>query len=510
MKKIYYRYIILLALLCGSTLFAQSVDDAFLNSQTYYEGTSRSMAMGNATGALGGDITATCINPAGMGLYRSKEFTFTTGFQHTLIQSDYYGTKTNDSKTRMTIPSIGLVFAPQFSNYEAVRYIQFGIGFTRTNDFNFSSTAQGLNPSSSMVDAFLQTVSGIDELFRPGTSPTNVGDYLNNNYPYDLSPAWETFLFDQYVDTLGHIYYDSPVPPGNVYQQNSITSKGRTEEWTFALSANLYDKFFVGASFGLSHLKRISKRQYSEIPANEQDPNNLFTSWDYIEELGDTAWGANCKVGIICYPASWLRVGVAWHSRTRYTFGETWATEISTTLNDTPDGERYHRHLSPLFYQAYEFRTPNTFIGSLAFIIGQHGLISTDVEYMNYGSSRFTSYEYSFSDVNSNIKDILKPTFNIRLGTEWRVRQFFLRGGVAYYGSPYGFGEDYGSVKKIACGFGYAAGRIASWDFAYELTECTTGYTPYSCYDGDENIAGEVVQHRWRNKLMVTLKIKIE
>lgn len=505
MKTYFPILFLLLTLLSSAVLHAQGVDDAIYNTQTYYEGTSRSMAMGNATGALGGDVTALCINPAGMGMYRSQEFTFTTGLQHTLIQSSYYGDKTNDGRMRMTIPNMGLIFSSQFSNYEAVRYVNFGVGFTRTNDFNFSSTAKGLNPSSSMVDAFLQTVNGIDELFNPNT---DVGNYLKDYYPYDLSPAWETFLFDQYADSLGNLYYDSPVPPGNVNQQNNVTSKGRSEEWSFGVSTNLYDKLYLGTTVGLAHLKRISTRKYTETPAKENDPKNLFDSWDYTEELGDTAWGVNCKVGVIYFPTNWLRIGAAWHSRTLYTFGETWATEISTTLKHAPGGQNYHRNLSPLFYQAYDFRTPNTFIGSVAFIIGQHGLISTDIEYLNYGTSKFTSYEYSFSDVNDEIKEVLKPTFNIRVGTEWRVRQFFLRCGAAYYGSPYGFGEDYGSVKKIACGIGYSTSQTVSWDFAYELTECTTGYTPYTCFDGDQNIVGEVVQHRWRNKLMVTLKLK--
>ena len=77
MKKSLYP--ILFLLLCCLNVQAQNVDDALLFSQTYYEGTGRSMAMGNATGAMGGDVTAMCINPAGLGLYRSQELTFSTG-----------------------------------------------------------------------------------------------------------------------------------------------------------------------------------------------------------------------------------------------------------------------------------------------------------------------------------------------------------------------------------------------------------------------------------------------
>ena len=181
------RTLLYALLLLPLGLFAQGVNDAILNSQALYEGTSRSMAMGNATGALGGDATATCINPAGMGLYRAQEFTFTTGLQHALVQSSYYGSSQSDSRMRMTIPSLGVVFAPRFSNYEAVRYIQFGIGLTRINDFNFNSIARGLNPNNSMVDAFLQTVNATTihtTSALPGR-PT----YLTN-----IPTHWEIFI----------------------------------------------------------------------------------------------------------------------------------------------------------------------------------------------------------------------------------------------------------------------------------------------------------------------------
>ena len=493
---------ILLVLLCLSLgLHAQGVDDAVFNAQTYYEGTSRSMAMGNATGAMGGDVTAICINPAGMGLYRAQEFTFTTGLQHSLIHSNFYDNGRNAGKMRLTVPNVGLIFASQFSNYEAVRFVQFGIGFTRTNDFNYRSRAYGLNPNSSMVDAYLQTVNGIDELFDPNT---NVSDYLDNYYAYDLSPAWETYLIDQSIDTLGYIEYWSPVPKGDVYQSDELTSTGRGGEWSFALSTNLHDKFFIGTSLGLTRFKHYTERTYTETPGKHSYD---FDYWTHYEKLEDTAWGINFKLGIIYYPVSWLRIGAAWHSRTHYYFGEDWSTWTSTQLNN---GNGYHKYLSPAFYQTYDFKTPHTFIGSLAFIVDRRGMVTADVEYKNYGSSKFSSDEYSFNDANNDIKEFLKPTFNIRLGTEWRLRQYFLRGGIAYYGSPYGFGEDYGSAKKIAFGVGYATSEVTSWDFAYELTECTSGYTPYSYYENDMNVTGDVIQHKWRNKLMVTLKMKFE
>lgn len=479
-------------------LHAQGVDDAILYSQTQYEGTARSMAMGNASGAVGGDITATCINPAGLGLYRSQEFTFSLAPQYQFCHTDYYGTSQNDQKFRATIPNIGLVITAENSNYKPLRYFQIGIGMTRTNDFNYQQKTKGLNPTSSMVDSYIQTANGIDELFDPNIDP---GRYLKDNYPYDLSPAWETFLFDRYIDESGNLYFDSPVPQGNVWQSDEVSSKGRSEEWTIAIATNYYNKLFIGASLGLAHIKRISTRNYKETPFDE---SSNFYEWEHTEILGDTAWGVNGKIGVIYYPTSWLRMGLAWHSPTMYSIGESWSTETQATLKANDGSEEYHRYLSPNLDWSYKLYTPHTFIGSLAFIFGQRGMVTADVEYMNYGQTKF-----DFGEEDQYFKEYLKPTFNFRFGMEWRIRQYFVRGGTAYYGSPYGFGEKYGSAKKLALGFGYAVSEVTSWDFAYELTQSTTGFTPYQYYVDDLNIVEDAVRQQWRNKLAVTLKIKL-
>lgn len=485
--------LIIAFLIISTGLCAQGVDDAVNFTQTRYEGTARSMSMGGATGAMGGDLTSLCINPAGLGLYRSSEFAFTTGLQHVNTLSSYYGDSQSDYQMRLSIPNVGLVTSWYASNYKPLRYLQFSVTLNRTNDFNYYSKASGVNPNSSMVDEYLQVANSIDDLLKPSTNP---GDYLADNFPYDLSPAWETFLIDRYIDdSTGHYFFGSPVPPGNVDQTDVVSCKGRSEEWAFALAANYYDKLFLGASLGVSHIKRISKRDYTETGLD-----GSFDNWTHREELSDTLWGVNCKVGVIYYPTSWFRVGAAWHSRTRSSVGEIWATETATTI------DRYRKYLSPELYQTYAFRSPHSFTGSVAFIFPRT-MLTADVDYLDYGTSEFIGD--GFENANNNIKDILKPSYNIRLGMEWRIRQYFFRSGAAYYGSPYGFGEKYGSTKKVALGFGFTTEGGTIWDFAYELSGSVRGYTPYQYYVDEENIVEDIVQRQWRNKLVVTMRVKM-
>ena len=98
-----------LALLSFIVAFAQGADDACLFSQTFYQGTAKAMGMGNAIGAVGGDMTSICINPAGMGVYRSNEFTTTLSLLDNYQQSIYYGTGNGANKMRLSIPNIGYV-----------------------------------------------------------------------------------------------------------------------------------------------------------------------------------------------------------------------------------------------------------------------------------------------------------------------------------------------------------------------------------------------------------------
>ncbi len=496
---------IILFLLCCINVHSQNLDDAVINAAVQFEGTGRSVAMGNATGALGGDVTATIINPAAIGLYRSSEMTFTTGMQYSLLGSSYYDESHLTGKARISIPNFGYVLTMPCSNYKPLRYLQLGIALTRTNDLNYRSNAQGLNPSSSMVDAYLQTINGIDELFDP--SLNDPGEIFSD-YPYDLNPAWQTYLIDRFEDSLGNYYYNSPVPQGNIRQQDETDSRGRSEEWTISLGANIKERLFIGTSLGMAHLKRTSNRTYTETPGNPGAPDNAFLSWSNQESLYDNAWGVNFKCGFIYYPARWLRFGASWQSRTLYAFDEEWST--STELMLTGSSNNYHEYLSPELRNGYSFRTPHRLTGSVAFFVGQHGLVTADIDYLNYRQCQFSSEEFSFADVNQDLGKTLRPTYNLRLGTEWSIRQFFLRSGAAYYGSPFGFGQRYGSVKKLGLGIGYATHDETTWDFAYELTESTTAYTPYQFFVDNENTVGDVVQRRWRSKFFITLKVKIE
>ena len=482
MKKI---LTIAFVLLIPVAMFAQGVDDASLYSQTYYQGTAKALGMGNAMGAVGGDMTAVCINPAGMGIYRSNEITASLNLLDNYSNSTYYGDKKDGNIFRFSIPNLGFVFAKERSNYKALRYTQFGFGLTRTNDFNMRTNALGINPSSSMVDNYLARMNGYSV------------DDLQDVFPYDIYPAWKTYLIDLYEDQEGP-YYGSPVPQGNIWQGQECDFKGRSESWTFAGSANFFDKLFIGISVDLAHTKRFGTKVFKEsrVEGTETD----FNQWSFTEDLSSTGWGGNAKVGFIYHATPWFRFGAAFHSPTLYAFSEKWQTTTETEINWVTN-----KSLSPESNYEYTFISPLKCLGSLAFVVGQQGMISLDVEYLNYGAARFRASDFDYSPTNESIKENLGHTANFRLGTEWYLGGTYLRFGTAYYGSPFGLGQAGGSVKKASCGISVPVSASTTFDFAYELSH---GRTFNTLYDAGDLGIESVTHSHYRHLLLTTLKIR--
>ena len=471
-------------------LFGQGADDACMFSQTIYQGTARALGMGNALGAVGGDMTAICINPAGMGIYRSNEFATTLNLLDNYHNSTYYGATKGANKMRLSIPNIGYVSHKERSNYRPLRSTQFGISLTRTDDYNLRTRARGINPTSSKIDNYLSRIDGYSE------------DDLVDCFPYDIYPAWQTYLIDIYQDSEGD-YFGSPVPQGNIWQGQENTFRGRSEEWSFAGSANYYDRLFLGFSVNVAHIKRVGSRVFEESHPDGSDPETGFNKWSFGEDLSSTGWGCNAKVGFIFHVTPWMRIGGAFHSPSIYAFDETWQTETESEI-----GYVTRKYISQESHYEYTFIKPLRWVGSMAFILGHRGMVSLDAEYTNFGAARFKAVaddDYDYNPTNETIQETYGRTFNFRLGTEWNLNGSYIRLGAGYYGSPFGLGNTLGSLKKASCGISVPAGEDTTFDFAYELTY---GQAHLFLYDAGELGIEPITQKQFKSNLAATLKVR--
>ena len=84
--------------------FSQIPDDVVKNAWFVPNGTARSISVGGAIGALGGDITSVYVNPAGLGFYKTREVVFSPSIILNNNKSDYRQTTSdNIKKIRLSI-----------------------------------------------------------------------------------------------------------------------------------------------------------------------------------------------------------------------------------------------------------------------------------------------------------------------------------------------------------------------------------------------------------------------
>jgi hypothetical protein len=90
-----------------------------------------------------------------------------------------------------------------------------------------------------------------------------------------------------------------------------------------------------------------------------------------------------------------------------------------------------------------------------------------------------------FSVANSAIKSSLRNTTELRVGGEYRIKQWSLRGGFLNEQSPYQNKYTVGALKAYSTGFGYNFGNTRL-DLAYDLSQRYTqrSFFTYGFTDG--------------------------
>jgi len=438
MKKISF---ILLSLLYIPFLFAQNPEDALRFSRVFYSGTARFNSLSGAFGAVGADFSTLATNPAGIGLYRASEMTFTLAPTIAYSSSTYNMESATDNKVNLGLGNFGVVFninPYKQGNSGILKSINIGFGFNRQNDFNNRIAISGVNTSNSMMLSYANTLNAAH------TPPK----YVNDDYPFDIGLAYNTNLV--FYDSATDKYYCDALY-GGVIQNKFINTYGSMNELDFSVGANLADQFFIGLTFGVPTINYYENSVYSETRTADTIPN--FISMKYWYDLHTRGTGINIKFGLIYKPVDWFRIGASIHTPTWYpSMRDLWSSSMESSFTNTDwNAVKY----SPLGSYDYRLTTPFRAMGSIAFIIGQYGLISADYEYVDYSQASFNSTYDNYQTVNNQISTDYKSSANIRVGTEWRLADFRVRGGAGYFSSPYTDKSKKGERIQVSGGVGY-------------------------------------------------------
>jgi len=441
-------------------LSAQNEQDVLRYSFIQTGGTTRSLSMGGALGAVGGDFSSLSINPAGLGIYRSGEFSLTTNYNAYSSTSSFLGSQKDDNAYKMGISHFGLVL-PLNVNTEGsgIKGLTFGFGYNKLKDYGQEIYIKGTNNTSSLVDTWVNSAN----------------DYNGNWDPYSDGLAWSTYLID--YDSVNQIYFsDFDKANYGQMQKRTISSKGSLGEYDFSLGVNLSDKLYLGATMGVQRV-----RYTEEWIHTETDENNVidyFQSFTYRNTLKTTGSGINLKLGLLARPIEFLRLGASIQTPTLLDLHDNFHSYMTAVLDEGLITNRsdYSGEFD------YTITTPFKATGSIAFIYKQYGLISLDYEFVDYSTGKLGSSvsENDFDAANEAVSTRYKATSNIRVGAEYRfMSNYYIRGGYSFYGSPY-VSEETNADKNLntySAGFGYRDQTFfldlgfsrSNWDQTYYL-----------------------------------------
>ncbi len=508
MKKVFF---IIASLSCSTLLFSQEPSDALRYSWTTQSGTARQQAIGGAMGALGGDVSATFTNPAGLGFYKTGDLVISPGMSFLTNKSTYYGTRVSDSKSNFNLGTTGFVMGwGGGGNNRKVKGTAFSIAVNKVANFNSNILYRGSQNQSSYSDKFLE------DIHNSGDKDAN---NVASNYPFGPSLAFNTYWIDTVGGgTSGNYQFQTRAPVATgLLQQNTINARGGVTELAFAGAGNLNDKLYYGITLGIPFLSYKRSAEFLEADATS-NTDNKFDYAAFSEELKTTGVGLNVKAGIIFKPVESLRLGLALHSPSFYSMEDKYTSSV------TANTESYHGLLTQKSTDLpggtldfkYTFYTPYRIIASAAYVLRevadvtqQKGFLTMDVEYVNYKSASFhtdpgnanndDATKNYLKQLNTAIGNAYKGSVNVRLGGELKFTKYMVRLGGAYYGNPYkNINGEKGNWLQLTGGLGYRNKGIFV-DLAYVHNIKNDINSPYRLQSGlyknadIRGVAGNVV-----------------
>lgn len=472
---------IILSLLLGgamlSTAQETTINDALRYATNNLTGTARFRGMSGAFGAVGGDLSAITVNPAGAAFFNNNYASASVSSYNATNKSNYFGTKTKENFSTLDLNQIGavLVFNDTSGKTDWSRIVV-GLNYENTNDFDNRLFSAGVNTNNSIDRYFLDKAQGLPLEYvvtEPGESITGLYSYLGQTAGLGF-PAQQAMLAYQgyLIDSDGPGSYYSNVPTGgNYYQDNYVTTTGYNGKLAANFATSYKDKLFLGVNLN-AHFTDYVKN--SSVFESNNNPlyNDGFTinSIQFDNELYTYGTGFSLNLGVIYKFTENIRAGFAYESPTWYRLNDELSQRLITDRTNVTSDIFPTAVISPNvtnIYETYKIQTPSKLTFSGAYIFDKKGLISIDYSTKDYSKTEFKpTNDNLYSSLNNQMRNQLTNAYELRIGGEYKIKQWSVRGGYRFEESPYKVDFAVGDLTGYSTGLGYNFGE-SRLDVAY-------------------------------------------
>lgn len=497
---------------------AQSAIDGYRFSQPDLKGTARFMSMSGAFGALGGDISAISVNPAGIGVYRRNEASVTLNLDVQNSTSEAQGFKNSQSNTKFLFQNAGGVAS---WNLASSVMPNFNFSFYYSKAASFNARYSGAIPTlSNSLTNYIAGICNTEGVTVGDVTTTGSFDPYNPNDGGYAAPWLSILGYDSYFITpTGD--EDNPHWKGQWGNNTSgtgvfdVLTSGAVNEYNIAFGGNFVNKVFWGVDFGIVDMDYAMTAVWGEQLENAVVDNHYGTSsaWTMTNRYTASGTGFNVKVGLIYRPIQEFRLGLSFASPTWYSIDESYIAGTNFNYGVAiPDLQQSNAVTNGGYWgsNSYNFRTPWRLTLSAAGVIGRKLIVSADFDWQKFNKMRFYEsgggfYDYGFDDdyypdwdwpfyapsagvqkaspsilntdpwyaTNNDIESYYKTTTTLRLGAEYRITpRFSVRAGYSYVSSPVRKEAKDGSMMV------YTSGTMTNYrmDNTTNYITCGLGY----------------------------------
>ena len=453
------RKISFFLLIFSFSLNSQSLNDFLKISIDNPVGSARFESMGGAFGALGGDLSAINVNPAGSAVFNDNQYEFTLSNSKKSTKSYYYSDTSVKNKNKFSGNQAGGVWV--FKNYGGgnVNKISFSVNAQTNNSYYDNFEIKGKNQFNSIDKFFLNNSNGVtvsDVSVGTNESTSEVYKFLGEYYGFSAQQAflaYQGYLID--FDDSNNTFYSLARYNNGVDQKYTSDSKGYNNKYNLNMAIQFKEDFYFGLNI---NTHEIYIENYTRHFESNFDEDSAIKSILFENRLTTYGEGFSFQIGAL-RKFNKLRIGVSYQSPTWYTLWDE-STQYLETESVDVNGLNYRDIVDPRItnlYPKYKLNSPSSLTLSTALIIGKIGLISFDLISKDYSNIKVKPNN-EFTDSNNLIKSQLQSTLNFKIGSEIRLNKLSLRAGFNSIENPYvnftenntshsfGFGYDFGNT----------------------------------------------------------------
>lgn len=471
--------ILIIAVFATTMSQAQNTTDGLRYSTKENTGTARFTALSGAMGALGGDFSATQVNPAGGAVFLNSSLTFSASLLNLKNETNYFNNSEKSHSDNFTLNQVGGVFVMNNSNEgSAFKKFNIGINYSTTKNLNNRMFIAGTG-NKTIGNFFLEQAQGLplDLLdLQSGESIGNLYSYLGQNESTAAQNAflgYQAFLFDPLdPNDPTNTAYTSNIAGNSFNQEYLFLSQGYNSKLSINFATQVRDNYYFGINL---NTHTINYDQSSFLLESNSNAASVVKKVGFENNLYVNGAGVSAQIGAIAKVANNIRLGLSFDTPTWYQISEETTQYLESRR--IVDGEDLYTLVDPRVinvYEDYTLKTPANVTASAAYIFGQTGLISFDYSYKDYSSMKFSNIDNYhspyFSDLNTQINKNLKGASSFNAGAEYRINQLSLRGGFHYEQSPYKNTDIIGDLTGFSLGAGYSLGSY-NFDLAYSRSE---------------------------------------